>query len=121
MGASGNWSLLSHLKRAIQKITRQIASTLGRYRGCSNNSGGSRRPRSSRSFQMGLYRSVAGGGTLTPRNQLLSWGARGCSEEGDDEEDIDSRAEDFIVRFRRQLLMERQASLALRYRRGDSF
>lgn len=75
------------------------------------------------SFRTGLYRSVDAD-TATLRNRVLSWRAQSCGEEGDDEDgegDIDGRAEDFIVRFRRQLLMERQVSLALRYRRGDSF
>lgn len=37
------------------------------------------------------------------------------------EDDIDNRAELFINNFRRRLLMERQASLQLRYMRGNSF
>ncbi|KAF7806620.1 cotton fiber protein [Senna tora] len=39
-----------------------------------------------------------------------------------DDDDIDKRAERFIANFRRQLQMERQISLQLRYyRRGNSF
>ncbi|KAI4344400.1 hypothetical protein L6164_011632 [Bauhinia variegata] len=38
-----------------------------------------------------------------------------------DDDDIDRRAEMFIANFRRQLQMERQISLRLRYMRGDSF
>ncbi|KAJ7955767.1 DUF761 domain-containing protein [Quillaja saponaria] len=37
------------------------------------------------------------------------------------EDDIDKRAEMFIANFRRQLQMERQISLELRYCRGNSF
>lgn len=37
------------------------------------------------------------------------------------EDDIDKRAEMFINNFRRRLVMERQASLQLRYLRGNSF
>lgn len=37
------------------------------------------------------------------------------------EDDIDKRAELFINNFKRQLLMERQVSLQLRYSRGNSF
>lgn len=37
------------------------------------------------------------------------------------EDDIDTRAEVFIKNFKRQLLMERQVSLQLRYGRGNSF
>lgn len=37
------------------------------------------------------------------------------------EDDIDKRAEMFINNFRRRLVMERQASLQLRYVRGNSF
>ncbi|KAF7153163.1 hypothetical protein RHSIM_Rhsim01G0006100 [Rhododendron simsii] len=37
------------------------------------------------------------------------------------EDDIDKRAEMFIANFYRQLKLERQVSLQLRYCRGDSF
>lgn len=37
------------------------------------------------------------------------------------EDDIDKRAEMFIANFYRQLRIERQVSLELRYCRGDSF
>jgi len=37
------------------------------------------------------------------------------------DDDVDKRAEIFITNFRRQLLMERQVSLQLRYYRGNSF
>ncbi|KAK1391600.1 hypothetical protein POM88_010656 [Heracleum sosnowskyi] len=37
------------------------------------------------------------------------------------EDDIDKKAELFINNFKRQLLMERQVSLQLRYSRGNSF
>ncbi|KAK4755962.1 hypothetical protein SAY87_009719 [Trapa incisa] len=123
MGANRSWSLLSRLTRAILEITGRIASRISRY-SCNG-----RRLWSSHSFDMGgMYRSVAGGGGRTPTDRrVLSWSRRdggnveeAGGEEEDDDGDVDRRAEDFIQRFRRQLLMERQASLALRYRRGDS-
>ncbi|EES13938.1 hypothetical protein BDA96_07G156500 [Sorghum bicolor] len=40
---------------------------------------------------------------------------------GDDDDDIDQRAELFIANFYRQLRMERQVSLQLRYVRGNSW
>ncbi|XP_040374617.1 uncharacterized protein LOC121052804 [Rosa chinensis] len=38
-----------------------------------------------------------------------------------DQDDIDQKAEMFIANFRRQLQIERQVSLQLRYCRGNSF
>ena len=44
-----------------------------------------------------------------------------CGWEDDDDDNVDERAEMFIANFRRQLTMERQVSLQLRYCRTDSF
>ncbi|XP_062196025.1 uncharacterized protein LOC133899103 [Phragmites australis] len=49
---------------------------------------------------------------------LLARTSSGGSPAGDD--DIDRRAEQFIANFHRQLQMERQVSLQLRYIRGNS-
>ncbi|WJZ84969.1 hypothetical protein VitviT2T_004541 [Vitis vinifera] len=38
-----------------------------------------------------------------------------------DQDDVDKRADAFIANFYRQLRLERQVSLELRYRRGKSF
>ncbi|RLN03904.1 hypothetical protein C2845_PM13G18920 [Panicum miliaceum] len=60
-----------------------------------------------------------GGGGAPRRTASSSSGRSPASSAGDD--DIDQRAEHFIANFYRQLQMERQVSLQLRYVRGDSW
>ena len=83
--------------------------------------------RTSRSASMGTAttRSLSRGSSAAspggPRRTASSSSSSGrspASSAGDD--DIDQRAEQFIANFYRQLQMERQVSLQLRYVRGDS-
>lgn len=119
-------SLLNRLRMAVQKVKLLISSTI-----------------LSRTWEAAnMFRSTA---SLSRRH--LSFhderpGLLSCSEETDSEgsvsttpsrslqrtiscpssdDDIDKRAEMFIANFRRQLQLERQISLQLRYRREPSF
>ena len=84
--------------------------------------------RTSRSASMGTAttRSLSRGSSAAspggPRRTASSSSSSGrspASSAGDD--DIDQRAEQFIANFYRQLQMERQVSLQLRYVRGNSW
>ncbi|CAK7337599.1 unnamed protein product [Dovyalis caffra] len=111
------WSLLSRLRRAIKKIKFILNLDMNRWR----------------------LASVIG--AASSRRRQLSFndrpGLRGCADiedtESEDsgsskglrrtisypsEDDIDKRAEMFIENFRRQLQIERQISLELKYFQG---
>jgi hypothetical protein len=79
-------------------------------------------PASSRSTSMGTATTgsvsrISSGASLEVLTRTVS--GRLSSPGGDD--DIDRRADEFIAKFYRQLQMERQVSLQLRYVRGNSW
>ncbi|KAB1204228.1 hypothetical protein CJ030_MR8G028309 [Morella rubra] len=120
MGAD-NWSVLSRLKRAVKKVRFLLSFSINRWR----------------------VASVIGGASSTKRRLSFNDrpGLRACSDDISDigspdsyssrelqrtksypyEDDVDQRAEMFISNFYRQLQIERQISLELRYCRGNSF
>lgn len=141
------WSLLGRLRTAVKKVTFLLNLDINRWHIVSSLIGG-RRTLSSRrlSFneRLGLtsivsspahdeyYSTWASPYTATSSSQI-------SPEQGElqlqktqsfplqrttsfpEEDDIDRRAEMFITNFKRQLRMERQVSLELRYRRDNSF
>lgn len=117
-----NQSLLSRLRRAVQKVrlllssavlsrTWQVASVLRRASGLSGRhlSFNNRSP-------TGLIICSNEDSASSPAGGLVRTTSSSSSED-----DIDKRAEMFINNFRRQLRMERQISLQLRHCRTDSF
>ncbi|KAK9274635.1 hypothetical protein L1049_021886 [Liquidambar formosana] len=114
-----NWLLLNRLKKAVKKISFLLNFNVHRWR-------------------------IASMIDASPRNRRLSFndrpGLRACfadetdsgSESGSSrglqrtisypsEDDVDKRADKFIANFYRQLQIERQVSLELRYSQGNSF
>ncbi|TQD74494.1 hypothetical protein C1H46_039971 [Malus baccata] len=117
------WSLLSRLRKAVKKVSLLLNLNVNRWRIAS---------------VIGL--------TISSDHRLMSFNDRpglraACSDENSSEEDsgssrgylqrnisypldqddIDQRAEMFIANFHRQLQVERQISLELRYCRENSF
>ncbi|KAM0986001.1 hypothetical protein ACFX13_013458 [Malus domestica] len=117
------WSLLSRLRKAVKKVSLLLNLNVNRWR----------------------IASVIGR-TISGDHRLMSFNDRpglraACSDENSSEEDsgssrgylqrniiypldqddIDQRAEMFIGNFRRQLQVERQISLELRYCRENIF
>ncbi|KDP36408.1 hypothetical protein JCGZ_08677 [Jatropha curcas] len=128
MGKDTNWSLLSRLKTAVKKVKILLNLDINRWR---------------------LVASFIGASSPTKKNHRLSFnerpGLRACTNDDDaeseysffspsssskglyrtisypsDQDDIDNRAELFIENFRRQLQIERQISLELKYLQGNS-
>lgn len=114
------WSLLGKLRKAVKKI-RVILN-----------------------FDLNKWKLASMIGSASGKRRAISFngrqGLRACVEDSDDlmnaspvkgglqrttsfpmEDDIDKRAEMFIANFYRQLRLERQISLELRYCRGNSF
>ncbi|KAI3513956.1 hypothetical protein L1887_12221 [Cichorium endivia] len=137
------WSLLGRLRTAVKKVTFLLNYNINRWQIASSFIGGGRTMSSRRlSFneRPGLtsivsspsheyYSTWASPYTATSSTQI-------SPEHGElqktqsfplqrttsfpEEDDIDRRAELFITNFKRQLRMERQVSLQLRYRRDNN-
>ncbi|XP_021277216.1 uncharacterized protein LOC110411403 [Herrania umbratica] len=112
------WSLLSRLRRAVKKVKFLL------------------------NFNMNHWR-IASMISASPSSRRLSFtdrpGLRACTDDYDSddsgsysrrlaratsypsEDDIDKRAEMFIANFHKQLQIERQVSLQLKYLRAHSF
>jgi hypothetical protein len=124
------WSVLGPLKRTVKKIKfllnfrkwRLASSVLwnASYSSSSSSSSGMIR-RLTFNDRIGLHgviEDVESDHQSKPVRAL----ERVRSHDGSSsDDDVDKRAEIFITNFRRQLLMERQVSLQLRYYRGNSF
>ncbi|XP_050217813.1 uncharacterized protein LOC126668669 [Mercurialis annua] len=118
MGRQGKWAVLDHMKRAIKKLNFLLSFNLRNWRIASILGNASKRPqRRLKSFNdtVGLHGCIEDV-EMSDRNRTLQR-TRSCASD----EDIDQRAEVFIANFRRQLLLERQVSLQIRYNRGNSF
>ncbi|XP_058210079.1 uncharacterized protein LOC131322680 [Rhododendron vialii] len=118
-----SWLLLGRLKRAVKKITFLLNINVNRFRIASMITGRADKRRVSFNDRPGLS-------ACTEDLELLDSPAAGSSRGGgisrttslqSSEDDIDKRAEMFIANFYRQLRLERQVSLQLRYCREDSF
>jgi hypothetical protein len=120
------WSVLGPLKRTVKKIKFllnfrkwRLASSILWNASSSSSSGTIRRLSfNDRIGLHGVIEDVESDHQSKPVRAL----ERVRSHDGSSsDDDVDKRAEIFITNFRRQLLMERQVSLQLRYYRGNSF
>ncbi|KAL9376054.1 hypothetical protein Peur_030174 [Populus x canadensis] len=121
------WSVLGPLKRTVKKIKfllnfrkwRLASSVLWNASSSSSSSGMIRRLTfNDRIGLHGVIEDVESDHQSKPVRAI----ERVRSHDGSSsDDDVDKRAEIFITNFRRQLLMERQVSLQLRYYRGNSF
>ncbi|KAI4376249.1 hypothetical protein MLD38_014034 [Melastoma candidum] len=121
-------SVIGRLKRAVKKVRLLIDFSIARWRiasligGRGAASSGRRRPLSFND-RPGLMYYTAGDESESeqdPGSARWSTGGGGIQRtlSYPSEEDVDGRAEAFISNFYRQLRMERQVSLELRYCRG---
>ncbi|XP_059664236.1 uncharacterized protein LOC132310010 [Cornus florida] len=117
-----NWSLLSHLKRSLKKVSFLLHHFyIHRCRLASITN--ARKSRSvSFNDRLGLCEFTKDENQNESSSTWCLQRTRSyAAAVAADEEDIDKRAEMFIVNFRRQLRLERQISLELSYCRGNSF
>ncbi|XP_057957499.1 uncharacterized protein LOC131150661 [Malania oleifera] len=133
MGEDGSWSLLGHLKRTVKKIRFLLSFDVGRLHLSSILGGVARhKPRRRLSFddrKEGLRVCTEEDdeerdGSVRQRRleRARSYASAGGSSFSSSDGDVDRKADMFIANFYRQLRLERQISLELRYyRRGNSF
>ncbi|XWS70572.1 hypothetical protein CRYUN_Cryun03dG0058900 [Craigia yunnanensis] len=113
-----NWSVRGRFKKAVKKISSLLRLNLTKWRiSCFLKSASARR-RQSLSFndRLGLHACIEDEesnerGSVRVLQRVTSYAA---------DDDVDKRAELFITNFRRQLWLERQVSLKLRYCRTRS-
>lgn len=136
-------SLLGRLRTAVKKVTFLMNYNINRWRLASNIIGG-RRKQLSFNERFGLTSIISSPSTddhdhSNSTSPYMSPSYEISPDQGDDqlqktrsfplqrttsfpeEDDVDRRAEMFISNFYRQLKMERQVSLQLRYRKDTSF
>ncbi|XAR51180.1 hypothetical protein NMG60_11005736 [Bertholletia excelsa] len=133
------WILLGRLRRAVRKIRFLLNFNLNRWRLASMIGTASGKRRLSFSDRPGLIDGAASGknrlsfndrpGLIQCADDLDLSDDSPCSSQGrslsrtsscPSEDDINKKADIFISNFYRQLQLERQISLDLRYCRGDS-
>ena len=120
-----NWLSLGQLKKAVKKLRFLLSFNLSQWRLASIiGSASKRRRRLSFNDRPGLHGCIED--EMLDRNSSAKGIQRTRSYGSDErsygsEDDIDRRADIFIANFRRQLRLERQVSLELRYYRGTSF
>ncbi|KAH9798570.1 cotton fiber protein [Citrus sinensis] len=123
MGKHQSRSLMQgHLKKAVKKLHMILSRIkLSKWNLASICRAGFSQSRRSLSFndRLGLQYCIVDRDPDEGSSVRVLQRTKSCAYDGDD--DIDRRAEIFITNFRRQLLYERQVSLELRYRRGNSF
>lgn len=116
-----NRSLLGRLRGAVKKIRFLLNFNVNRWKLASIIGALSGKRRLSFNDRPGLRACIdhdsdsndSGSGSGRSLQRTISFPS--------DQDDIDKRAEMFIANFYRQLKMERQISLELRYARADSF
>ncbi|KAJ4844258.1 hypothetical protein Tsubulata_031442 [Turnera subulata] len=120
-----NWSLMSRLRRAVKKVKILLNLDLSRWRVASMMGAASvRRHQLSFNDRPGLraaYDDSESEDSSLSRSYSSSSGLHRTISYPSEEEDIDKKAEMFIQNFHRQLQIERQISLELKYLRGNSF
>ncbi|KAI5348743.1 hypothetical protein L3X38_001630 [Prunus dulcis] len=117
------WSLLSRLRNAVKKVSFLLHLNVNRWRIASmigRTASGNHRLRSFND-RPGLTAACADDETSSEDSGSSRGHLQRTISYPSDQDDIDQRAEMFIANFRRQLQMERQISLELRYCRGNSF
>ncbi|XP_015583284.1 uncharacterized protein LOC107262373 [Ricinus communis] len=128
MAAVNSWSLLSRLKRAVKKVKILLNLDINRWRLVASlmSASPSSRATSSRRLSFnerpGLRACVNDTESedyhyysITSSSSSPALELRRTSSSCLSEDDIDNRAELFIQNFRRQLQIERQISLELKY------
>ncbi|OMP05665.1 hypothetical protein CCACVL1_01854 [Corchorus capsularis] len=115
-----NCSLLGRLRRAVKKVKFLLNFNMNRWR-IANMIGARSSRRLSFTDKPGLRACVAD--DLYDSDDSSSHSSRRLSRTTSypSEDDIDKRAEMFIANFHKQLQIERQVSLQLKYLRGNSF
>ncbi|KAL3532826.1 hypothetical protein ACH5RR_006347 [Cinchona calisaya] len=122
-----NWTLLGRLRGAVKKIKFLLNFNMNRWKIASiigTNSSGKIR-RLSFNDRPGIRACLDDDSDMSNDHSAGS-SARGGQLQRTisyppDQDDIDKRAEMFIANFYKQLRIERQISLELRYTRGNSF
>lgn len=117
------WSLLSRLRNAVKKLSFLLHLNVNRWRIASmigRTASGNHRLKSFND-RPGLTAACADDETSSEDSGSSRGHLQRTISYSSDQDDIDQRAEMFIANFRRQLQMERQISLELRYCRGNSF
>ncbi|KVI01401.1 Protein of unknown function DUF761, plant [Cynara cardunculus var. scolymus] len=139
---NSRWQLLSRLKTVVNKITFLINSDVNRWKFVSSFNGGSNsRRRLSFGQGLGLTAIVSSGEEDDDEDDDDNNNVVGFSDHSSgssqmlqktksfslqrstsfpEEDDVDKRAQMFIDNFYRQLRLERQVSLQLRYKRNMS-
>ncbi|KAI3424504.1 uncharacterized protein J3R85_010611 [Psidium guajava] len=116
------WPLLGRLRRAVRKVRFLLNFDLHRWIFASGARGPTSKRLLSFSDRPGLractlmddreYEDSPGSSRGSGLQRTMSYPS---------EEDVDKRAEMFIANFHRQLQLERQISMELRYCQGNSF
>lgn len=116
--AVDRWSLVGRLKRAVKKIKFLLDFNVNRWKIASLIGASSSKRRLSFNDRPGLRacfedsESNDDPGSARGLQRTISYPS---------EDDVDKRADAFIANFYKQLQIERQVSLELRYYRGNSF
>ncbi|KAL8127059.1 uncharacterized protein LOC141717208 [Apium graveolens] len=128
--------MLNRLRNAVKKVKFLLNMNLHRWRLASilsnKTSSSRRRTLSLNDRRLGLRAYADDNYFMNIENSVVPTNDRRLSTSSSSrriertiscssEDDIDKRAELFIQNFKRQLLMERQVSLQLRYSRGNNF
>ena len=117
-----NQSLLSRLRRAVNKVRLLLTSTIiSRTWHIASAIRSASLSRRQLSFSDGPGLRLCSDETGSADSGSSHGGGLQRTISCPSDDDIDKRAEMFISNFRRQLQMERQISLQLRYRRENSF
>ncbi|KAJ8557514.1 hypothetical protein K7X08_003139 [Anisodus acutangulus] len=123
-----NWSLIGRLKRAVKKITFLLMFDLNKWKLASYMIGSSSRRLQKQPTGLNVICFENDQDLVNNANDYYSSstsnsfkGLQRTISYPSSEEDIDKRAEMFIENFYKQLRLERQISLELRYCRGKSF
>ncbi|KAF5749428.1 hypothetical protein HS088_TW04G01397 [Tripterygium wilfordii] len=123
MGSDSSWSLLNRLKKVVTKVKLLLSLNYAtRWRMASMVGSSSGRRRLSFNDRPGLRACADGIDLLSDDDSGSSSSCRELhrTQSYASEDDIDKRAELFIANFHRQLRIERQISLELKYLREDS-
>ncbi|KAH6779443.1 cotton fiber protein [Perilla frutescens var. hirtella] len=116
--AVDSWSLVGRLKRAVKKIKFLLDFNVNRWKLASLIGASSSKRRLSFTDRPGIRACLDDSepdepGSARSLQRTISYPTS--------EDDVDKKADAFIANFYKQLQIERQVSLELRYYRGDSF
>ncbi|KAL2502191.1 hypothetical protein Fot_36039 [Forsythia ovata] len=121
MAAEGGWPLIGRLKRAVKKIKFLLNLNVNRWKLASMIGRSSSKRRLSFNERPGLGAFMEDTDPNNSDQPVSSTRELQRTTSYPSEDDIDKRAEKFIANFHKQLQLERQISLQLRYYRGNSF